>query len=264
MNQENDSQDGVFPARSSQESVTQEPAPQQDTSKEDFSEEALSPEASVQTPIENLRLGPGTPVLVTTSGFSEQLKCLLVGLQEGKYLILRLPLMAGLDSQIPEGELITMRYLSQGMVFGFRSNIMGKYARGPLRFLFTSYPSQVESHNLRKAQRVPCYVPATLQLGKISLEGVILDVSTGGIRFHYVMGPDVKLPGIAVGQELTIKSALLGKEGVFDLPCRVANLIQDRDRLTMGMCFTREKGEPLDTIHSYVAKVLELIEDVMF
>ncbi|MGD9123985.1 MAG: flagellar brake protein, partial [Desulfarculaceae bacterium] len=93
----------------------------------------------------------GAPLLITVEGVEEPLKCVFAGIEENQYLIVRMPQAAVGTWQVKEGSTVTVRFISQGMVYGFHTGVKGKYAAGPLRFLFLDFPQSVETHNLRKS-----------------------------------------------------------------------------------------------------------------
>ena len=206
---------------------------------------------------------PGTQVVLGFKGQEDRIKCAWVGQQEDECLVLRLPLGAGSLLQVAAGESVTVRYLSQGTVYGFHTQVLGRYNYGPLRFLFLAYPSRVETHNLRTGQRVPCFLPASLDLEPDSLEGVVVDLGPGGVRFLHRLHPQEEGPPLVVlGQSAVLRCRLLGVEVVQNITCQVRNINLDQTRLLLGMAFKDPDQALIDRINDYIEGVISVIQEV--
>ncbi|MEF2146081.1 MAG: flagellar brake protein [Desulfovibrionaceae bacterium] len=129
----------------------------------------------------------GVNVLMESMGAADRVKCVLQGYSRDEYLILRLPLTAGIRARVPDGALLTFRYLNRGKLISFRANVM-RYLAVPFSLLFVTYPKRFEAHDLRSEERLFCHFPATLRRGQKVFHGLMLDLSHGGCRFF----PDVE------------------------------------------------------------------------
>jgi c-di-GMP-binding flagellar brake protein YcgR len=205
-------------------------------------------------------LAPGTPLRISLEGAAEQFNCVLAGIQEQEYLIVRLPLNAGMVWRVDEGSTVTVRLVSSGAAYGFKAGLVGRYSKGTLRFLFLSFPSQVESYNLRTERRIQSYLPSQVAAGRQKLEGVVVDISCSGVKFIHREGEEQELVPINLGDMVELKCALLGMEGIQTISCQVRNLHWDSARLELGLSFRDLDDSISRTIRAYVDTVWDLIE----
>jgi c-di-GMP-binding flagellar brake protein YcgR len=208
-----------------------------------------------------LSLEPGLPLMMQTDESAEQFRAFFVGMQEDLCLVVRLPLNVDVGWQLSDGAQITAKFLSFGTVYGFHSELLGKYFKGPLRFLFLSCPNDVEKVEIRKHFRVNCLVPATVVASGGSIQGMINDIGLGGMRFvHHFK--DTNPPEIKNGDKLMVRCLMLGMNGVQEVDCLVRNAEQSPFRLTLGLGFESLEGQLQEAIRGYVNRVVRLMEEV--
>jgi c-di-GMP-binding flagellar brake protein YcgR len=207
-----------------------------------------------------LSLEPGLPLMMQTDEASEQFKAFFVGMQEDLCLVVRLPLNVGVGWQLSDGSQVTTKFLSYGTVYGFHSEILGKYFKPPLRFLFLSCPSDVEKVEIRKHFRVNCLVPATVVAEGGAIQGMVNDIGLGGLRFVHHYG-EKSPPEIKNGDTVTVRCLMLGLTGVQEIVCQVRNAEQNPFRLTLGLGFGGIQAEIQEAIRGYVNRVVRLMED---
>ena len=99
------------------------------------------------------------------SGFAESYKTTLVGMERGRYLICSAPVLPGLWAVLNAPDQTTVRYLCEGVVYGFKCTLLTVLAK-PFQLLVLSYPEKIETVNLRQHQRVPCLIPAKAKMGQ--------------------------------------------------------------------------------------------------
>lgn len=126
----------------------------------------------------------GAAVMMESSGALDRIKCHMVGYLKGEYVVLRLPLVPGIRSRVPEGSMLTFRYLQRGRLLSFRS-VVKHYTAMPFSLLFVTYPKRLERHELRREQRFTCNFPAKLVFMQHEYRGLLLDLSSGGCRFFF-------------------------------------------------------------------------------
>ena len=105
----------------------------------------------------------------------------LAGMISDEYLMIRVSAIPGILSRLQEDDLIAVRYVYAGNVYGFNSTIVN-YIQKPALIVFLTYPATVETVNLRNAQRVECLFPATVKTDRGDYKAVIVDISQGGCR----------------------------------------------------------------------------------
>ncbi len=208
-----------------------------------------------------LALEPGLPLMLRADESAEQFRAYFVGLHEENCLVLRLPPNVGVGWQLGDGSLVTAKFLNLGAVYGFRSEILGKYFKAPLRFLFLSMPLHVEKVEIRKHFRVSCILPATVEAPGASTQGMVTDVGLGGMRFE--CHTREKAPSdIKEGDRVTLRCLMLGMAGVQEIPCLVRGVRQDSTRSSLGLGFDDLAPEILEAVRGYVNRVVRLTEDV--
>ncbi|MGE4293795.1 MAG: PilZ domain-containing protein [Desulfovibrio sp.] len=126
----------------------------------------------------------GTGVMMESSGALDRIKCHMVGYLKDEFVVLKLPLVPGIRSRVPEGAMLTFRYLQRGRLVSFRS-VVKYYTATPYSLLFVTYPKRFEQHDLRREQRFTCNFPAVLNFIDREYKGLLLDLSTGGCRFFF-------------------------------------------------------------------------------
>lgn len=204
---------------------------------------------------------PGTKLMLDFPFGPKQMVSTLVGYQENNSLIVRLPLVAGIDNMAKESTPVTIKYLHHGTVYGFRTEVIGRYVRSPLRFLFLAYPLKVERHNLRKTTRINCYITATAELKDGPVEGVIVDLSPGGASFASYAVEGQPYPQVEIDDTVIVRGYVVGQEVLKELGCKVRSISQDDRRMLLGLAFVDTQSEMVSSIGDYVNKISKLIDE---
>lgn len=119
---------------------------------------------------------------------------------------------------------------------------------GPtLRPTFSTQPP-VES--TRRSVRAPVNLPTTLRSGDLTLEGLSLDLSTGGMS---LIVERLLSPGQHLQIEIKVPQGLILAEGEVVHSGRLA-------RMALGIRFSNLPFESLSVIHSVVAAALAPVE----
>jgi c-di-GMP-binding flagellar brake protein YcgR len=203
-----------------------------------------------------LTIALGSDLSMQIDGMEEKFKAILVGIESPNYLMVRMQIPSRFRDQIDTGTSFIIRYIYLGNVYGFRTKSIGSIDK-PYRITFLSYPETVESLNIRKAQRVTCSIPATLDLDKIQLKRLILDISKNGIRFKINTSSDI-FGKVKIDDNLNISFPLLGLEGFHTFNGRIKSMNGDSEQLTLGIEFLDVKPSLEAKIDNYVNDVLDL------
>ena len=127
----------------------------------------------------------GTLLGIQVKGVETQLTTKLVGMEEGEYVILKMPPLSdlGLTATIfYGGNEIVVKYRHKGTVFGFNSHILG-ITTNPVQLIFIDYPTRFENFGHRGSERVACNLPAQVKISGNLIEGTIADISRSGCHF---------------------------------------------------------------------------------
>lgn len=202
----------------------------------------------------------GTRMLLEFPTSGERLSASLVGMDQGDYFILKVPLTIGIRHFLHPGNQITLRYVHRGRVHGFRSGVV-EYLVKPFSLLFLAYPTNMETVELRRDHRVGCFFPATLSLGKGAFKGMLLDISASGCK---VM---VDIERTPAARELLVPRASLGLSfhaldptARYALAGNVRSVSNETGRMHLGLRFTDSAGGVIEAITTYVREVSAALE----
>jgi len=127
----------------------------------------------------------GTIIRIQIEGTRRRLSCELIGVDDGNYLIVKMPslhIMESVSNLLVNGNEITAKYMHKGTMFGFQSTIIDLIQK-PFKLVFIKYPDKTDSYDVRGNKRVECFLPASLRIAEQILEGSITDISRAGCLF---------------------------------------------------------------------------------
>jgi len=130
----------------------------------------------------DLSLRIGSVLHIKLSDKAERLPAKLIGMDVGAYLIVQPQNPVKLFDQVFKGKEVVVRYLSDGAVFGFESKVI-YFVVQPARLLFLTYPSKIQSCEIREHKRYDCLCDAQLVLAGAPCRGVVANISMGGCQF---------------------------------------------------------------------------------
>jgi len=202
----------------------------------------------------NLGIELGTTLQLQFVGLKESAKTTLVGMERNSYLIARSPQISGIWTKLHKENHVIVRYLYEGMVYGFKCTLLGVIDE-PFRLMLLSYPEHIETVNLRKQERVSCFLPAKLIKDSLDCAGVILDISAGGCNFFFDLSDREGLPDIKVGDEVKFFLHIGGSSGIKTVQATVRNLRSSGDRMTIGAQFQNVDIETFGNLETYISTV---------
>jgi hypothetical protein len=127
----------------------------------------------------------GTELQLEIDGVAGRVRSELVGMEHGKYLIVKTPTVAhlgGIGGKLYAGNRVVVRYVFGGSVYGFETSVIDAIAT-PVRVVFLTCPKVVNERNIRSNRRIETLLPARIALGDQSAEGTVTDISTSGCHF---------------------------------------------------------------------------------
>ncbi len=198
-----------------------------------------------------------TKVVFQLNGVESFLRSDLVGMDPDNYLIIKSPRGdLQIKNKISPGNLVLINYLYRGCVYTFQSHILGSAER-PFNLFFVSYPKVVSRKELRRYQRVACYLAASLEVNGEELQGAIVDISQGGCKFVCVYRiPSSQLPHLEVGQPVQITIDSAPDQGSFTAALR--NKRVDKRALSLGLEFQDLQRSQWTYIGDFVRSVEEV------
>lgn len=183
----------------------------------------------------------GTGLQIEFPGVEERFRSVLIGMEPDNYLIVRTPIAVSegmARGHLLPGTVLIIRYLFEGVVWGFRSTIL-QTLTGRIRVLFVSYPDTVENHDLRRNNRIECLVPADADWEGRSFSGLITDMSEQGVRlvFHLERSPGIEDWHPDVRARLGLRMQLPGSVQAVPAQVELRNLSRDGERILLGLRF---------------------------
>lgn len=189
----------------------------------------------------------------------------LIGLEHGRYILVKLPQLPDIAMKLYKKNHIIVRYLYAGKVYAFRSTVTG-ILKEPLRLFVLSYPAVIECHNARKNERFDCMIPASLiDMGEPEPEiwkGIINDISIGGCRFRVKLKEQPDLTKLSIGATLSISFGFLGGDTWQTLVTELRSLVMDEDQIILGLSFkqdveTEDQRKALEFIRGIITSLLD-------
>lgn len=221
-----------------------------------------APEAAT-LPQSIFHIRPGAQVIISPAGFNERVRTTFTGLDKNRFFLVRLPAMAanglaGLYDFLYQGNPVTVTFLHDGDVCAFKAGVQ-TYTLRPHPLLFLDFPERVESHKLRKDDRIGCSLPVHAEIGDAGRPSVLTDISRGGCRL--VLEDEAGAAPVKVGDTLTFHCPVFGENGTGKLACQVRGVQRTGRRLTVGAAFTDLPTAVRDRVDHYLRTVGELLED---
>jgi c-di-GMP-binding flagellar brake protein YcgR len=205
----------------------------------------------------------GTMVLIEPQGLGDRFKTEFLGMAKGQFIILRLPRIPGVSDHLYAEKRVTVRYMFQGNVYGFESEVLWVQS-GPFRLLFLRYPGTIEILNLRKCQRVDCYLPVRVGVGGdddeqyTEYQGMMRNLSCGGCQVVVDTPDGAPLP-VAVDSHLSLDFRMIGTDRPVRLPGRAKNITVNKNRMILGVMFDSVSDGVREGIESYVNSVADFL-----
>ena len=201
-----------------------------------------------------------TILQIQIDGYPNRMKSFLVGREEGRYLILKIPSVIGNPEEIfVKDKELTVRYVHQGSVFGFRTPVMLTVI-DDFKVVFVKFPKIIEDYNLRTHKRFECSLPARLEVitrhqnRQLRFKGIIGDISKGGCKATISLQELewVKEP-LKIQSVIEIYLALPGIEGELFLQGAVRSMMQDDKGLALGVQFVDLSGRSQTQLNKFLA-----------
>lgn len=203
----------------------------------------------------------GTPIQIEVEGVSSRLKTTLVGIDPGKFLLIKTPQVVtdgNVGKELTHGDKVIARYLYNGAVVGFESKLIDDISSS-IKLLIIEYPKSVENFDLRSKKRIHCLLPAGSDFNGEKMNGGIIDLSEGGCRYQIKTVNGQKLPGIQVDDQMTLFGRFPGKTENCEIPGKVRHVILDDQKKLFGIQYIDMSPEIKSIIQEYISSVRDFI-----
>ncbi|MBG0776718.1 MAG: flagellar brake protein [Desulfovibrionaceae bacterium] len=203
----------------------------------------------------NLAIEPGAVLLMELQGLKTRVKTEFLGMDRGRWIMVRTPAKLGASPGLTRDDAITVRFLKgENLLCGFNTTYLSSIPRpSPLTFL--DFPSKYVEMNLRRAQRLDCFLPATLVSDGHEWSGLILNISAGGCMF--VVNQQQPTNGLAPGSEVFALYRLPGNDEELFARGTVRNISEFRGRPSLGLSFEELTDEARESVNNFINDLSE-------
>ena len=212
-----------------------------------------------------LQIDWGEKVLMQFAGVQKKVASEVIGFDKDKFILLRLPVIPGLNNYITPGSVVSIRYMHSSRIFyGFSASIAGAIA-SPFPLLFINYPSTVEMLPLRKHERMDCLIKATLYHNAESYLAVILNLSEGGCRLMLEAldnSIEQTVPDMVQGAAAICQFKLPGEQEEIIVNSVIRGRFEINNRITFGLQFIDIDNDFHKCISRYINKFHEYTKDM--
>jgi Flagellar protein YcgR/PilZ domain len=198
----------------------------------------------------------GTELQLEIDGVAGRLRSELVGMDHGKYLIVKTPTVAhlgGIGGKLYSGNRVVVRYVYAGSVYGFETSVIDAITT-PVRVVFLTCPKVVNERNIRSSRRIETLLPARITVGDKTAEGTVTDISTSGCHFRIKVqkgaAPFAAKKEIDKDMELSVQ--LPGVPGELSIQGTLKNERKEEGTVELGIAFADLDEETQSRIAAYI------------
>lgn len=199
----------------------------------------------------------GTTLKIQVKGANTRITSELIGIEEGEYLIIKMPPLHTLGDTktlLYKGTDIVVRYLLKGTVFGFQSVITDLIST-PKKLIFIEYPKKFDNYELRTNKRMDCYLPASINISNDIIEGSITDISKEGCQFIVETSKVVnRTMLLQIDNKIDIRFQLPGVEKKLIATAQQKNVKKDKNSVNIGIWFTNMDAEIQTIFYDFLTK----------
>lgn len=205
------------------------------------------------------KLDPGDNILIEIQQLEKRLKVQYVGWIKEKFIITSCPLSPTIKNLFINKPYVSVIFLLEGKIYSGNTYVMHCTFK-PTGLIFLAEPEKLDVVNLRKAERINCFLPAKLidKEKKQEYEGIIVDISVGGCGFIIDDSNDQK--NLKTEQEVVIEFNLPNIDKKLSTPSIIKRFFTKENKVGIGIAFKSDNVEVLDAVSSYIKEVTEILE----
>ncbi len=199
----------------------------------------------------------GATLKLQIYGTDARLTSELIGVEEDKYLIIKMPpipsvgTVSSLSGLFCKGNTVVVRYMHNGTLFGFKSRVYHVII-DPVKLIFLEYPTKIEDHNLRSHRRVDCYLPASVGVAGNTIEGAITDISREGCHFT-VEKSKVKRLILQIDKGIDISFQLPGVGEKLTIAAKQKIIKKDKNSINIGVEFINMDDRTEERLYDFLS-----------
>ncbi len=199
----------------------------------------------------------GITFRIEIAGDEESISCVLIGIENGKYLIIRTPPLHALDNAsypLTRDKNIYVKYVYKGTIFGFQSKVIDSIYE-PFKLLFIEYPEKIESYDFRGNKRVECYLPAFIRIADRRIEGSITDISRAGCLYEIKTSELDKCKNLfESNKEIDIVFQLPGIKEALSANAKQRSTKTDKSKASIGIEFVYMENKDKTKLFGFLSK----------
>jgi c-di-GMP-binding flagellar brake protein YcgR len=202
-----------------------------------------------------------TSLVIQIDGVEGYLKTKLVGMEPENFLIIASP-RANLTvrDRLTSGNSVVISYLHRGSLFSFQSHVLNVIDT-PYKLIFISYPKIISRKELRKTERVDCYLTGLAKIKDKELKGIIVDISNNGCRLVIRKdGTGARKINADPGDNLLLSISGGAEDGSIDFSCVVRNKKDDTQMISLGLEFAEMQEEQKGFVSDIINELGALAE----
>jgi hypothetical protein len=200
----------------------------------------------------NLPMGSSASLTFSIDSIESRTDGIFVGSETFNYIIVRLP--SGFNgSTLKKGTPIRVKYTSSRHHYKYKSSVIHYLEEFDL--LFTSYPHTFERVPMCEEDRVSCRIPATANVQKKALKGLVTYISYHGCQFSVKIPSTFKLQQVSVLTDIDLSLTLSGYTDPKQLKGKVRSTNFDEYRIVLGIEFEKLEKQ-------FAKRLTEFIENL--
>ncbi len=196
----------------------------------------------------------GAEVMLQRELSDQRFAATLAGWVPGEAVIIHEDTPLGLSGELFRRNMLLVRFLSHGAIYGFGSRVLTTMRE--LSLIILEWPPEMEVVPLSQELRVACRQSATLRLdGERSLVAEMRDLSMAGCQVAVALNNPL-LSALAAGSRLELSFRLPADQKIERLAAEVRNSRRGQKTMYLGLQFSPEQHDNLALIERIVSMQL--------